>query len=183
MVILDPIPVEATASELDCQNADGTQLLGYDDISGYGPFRYVWDNNEWNNAWGDPANWTLAFDSLFAMTDDDGMLLPNHNIELVVIDQCGKSFTFAQEVLYPVMTEAEICGGSQQDFPAFNSAILIQDVLYNGQSFFSGSPGVPLTVDATAVGERWKLNGISANDVDEIWQGIITLLDLSLIHI
>ena len=177
VVILDPIPVEATASELDCQNADGTQLLGYDDISGYGPFRYVWDNNEWNNAWADPANWTLAFDSLFAMTDNDGMLLPNHNIELVVIDQCGKSFTFAQEVLYPVMTEAEICGGSQQDFPAFNSAILIQDVLYNGQSFFSGSPGAPLTVDATAVGERWKLNGISANDVDEIWQGLITLLD------
>ena len=40
------------------------------------------------------------------MTDDEGTLLPIHNIELIVIDQCGKAFTFEQEVLYPVMTEA-----------------------------------------------------------------------------
>lgn len=184
VVILDPIPVEATPSELGCQNADGTQLLGYDDISGYGPFRYIWDNNEWNNAWEDSTNWTVDFDSLFTMTDDNGMLLPNHNIELVVIDQCGKSFTFVDEVLYPVMTEAEICGGDTQDFPAFNSAILVHDVQFNGISIVTVNPSdfpidaePPVIVRADSVGGNLQLGAIQAAEVEENWEGIFTLLD------
>ena len=178
VVILDPIPVEATPSDVDCQNLDGTQVLGYDDITGYGPFRYVWDNNEWNNAWADPADWTVSFDSLFTMTDDEGALLPSHNIELIVIDQCGKAFTFEQEVLYPVMTEAEICGGNTQDFPAFNSGILVEDVRFNGVSLITNNlSDVPLIVDATETGERWKLNGIVADVVEDTWQGVLTLVD------
>ena len=178
VVILDPIPVEATPSDVDCQNLDGTQVLGYDNITGYGPFRYVWDNNEWNNAWADPADWTLSFDSLFTMTDDEGALLPSHNIELIVIDQCGKAFTFEQEVLYPVMTEAEICGGNTQDFPAFNSGILVEDVRFNGVSLITNNlSDVPLIVDATETGERWKLNGIVADVVEDTWQGVLTLVD------
>ena len=178
VVILDPIPVEATPSEVDCQNLDGTQVLGYDNITGYGPFRYVWDNNEWNNAWADPADWTVSFDSLFTMTDDEGALLPSHNIELIVIDQCGKAFTFEQEVLYPVMTEAEICGGNTQDFPAFNSGILVEDVRFNGVSLITNNlSDVPLIVDATETGERWKLNGIVADVVEDTWQGVLTLVD------
>ena len=178
VVILDPIPVEATPSDVDCQNLDGTQVLGYDNITGYGPFRYVWDNNEWNNAWADPADWTVSFDSLFTMTDDEGALLPSHNIELIVIDQCGKAFTFEQEVLYPVMTEAEICGGNTQDFPAFNSGILVEDVRFNGVSLITNNlSDVPLIVDATETGERWKLNGIVADVVEDTWQGVLTLVD------
>ena len=178
VVILDPIPVEATPSNVDCQNLDGTQVLGYDNITGYGPFRYVWDNNEWNNAWADPADWTVSFDSLFTMTDDEGALLPSHNIELIVIDQCGKAFTFEQEVLYPVMTEAEICGGNTQDFPAFNSGILVEDVRFNGVSLITNNlSDVPLIVDATETGERWKLNGIVADVVEDTWQGVLTLVD------
>lgn len=177
VVILDPIPVQATASEVDCQNLDGTQVLGYDNISGYGPFNYVWDGNVWNNALEDPADWVTSFDSLFTMTDAEGQLQSSHIIELIVVDQCGKSFPFEQEVLYPVMTEAEICGGAQQDFPAFNSGILVEDVLYNGISFITGSPDAPLTVDVTANGERWKLNGISADVVEDTWQGAVTLID------
>lgn len=177
VVILDPIPVEAAASEVDCQNLDGTQVLGYDNITGYGPFNYVWDGNVWNNASEDPADWVTSFDSLFTMTDAEGQLQSSHIIELIVIDQCGKSFSFEQEVLYPVMTEAEICGGAQQDFPAFNSGILIEDVLYNGISFITGSPDAPLTVDVSANGDRWKLNGISADVVEDTWQGTLTLVD------
>ena len=178
VVILDPIPVEATPSDVDCQSLDGTQVLGYDNITGYGPFRYVWDNNEWNNAWADPADWTVSFDSLFTMTDDEGALLPSHNIELIVIDQCGKAFTFEQEVLYPVMTEAEICGGNTQDFPAFNSGILVEDVRFNGVSLITNNlSDVPLIVDATETGERWKLNGIVAEVVEDTWQGVLTLVD------
>ena len=177
VVILDPIPVQATASEVGCQNLDGTQVLGYDNISGYGPFNFVWDGIEWDNALEDPANWVTSFDSLFTMTDAEGQLQSSHIVELIVVDQCGKSFAFEQEVLYPVMTEAEICGGAQQDFPAFNSGILVEDVLYNGISFITGSPDAPLTVDVTANGERWKLNGISADVVEDTWQGMVTLID------
>lgn len=177
VVILDPIPVQATASEVGCQNLDGTQVLGYDNISGYGPFHFVWDGIEWDNASEDPANWVTSFDSLFTMTDAEGQLQSSHIVELIVVDQCGKSFAFEQEVLYPVMTEAEICGGAQQDFPAFNSGILVEDVLYNGISFITGSPDAPLSVDVTANGERWKLNGISADDVEDTWQGMVTLID------
>ena len=177
VVILDPIPVQATASEVGCQNLDGTQVLGYDNISGYGPFNFVWDGIEWDNASEDPANWVTSFDSLFTMTDAEGQLQSSHIVELIVVDQCGKSFAFEQEVLYPVMTEAEICGGAQQDFPAFNSGILVEDVLYNGISFITGSPDAPLTVDVTANGERWKLNGISADAVEDTWQGLVTLID------
>ena len=45
VVILDPLPVEAVPSPVSCLDDDGNQTLGYDNISGYGPFRFVWDGN------------------------------------------------------------------------------------------------------------------------------------------
>ena len=70
------------------------------------------------------------------------------------------------------MTEAEICGGNTQDFPAFNSGILVEDVRFNGVSLITNNlSDVPLIVDATETGERWKLNGIVADVVEDTWQG------------
>ena len=75
-------------------------------------------------------------------------------------------------------TEAEICGGNTQDFPAFNSGILVEDVRFNGVSLITNNlSDVPLIVDATETGERWKLNGIVADVVEDTWQGILTLVD------
>ena len=114
VVILDPLPVQATPSSVDCINMNGTQVLGYDNIVGYGPFQYVWDGNVWNNAVEDPSEWVTSFDSLFTMTDADGELIDTHEIPLIVIDQCGKSHSFVEEVLYPVIQEEEICGGTRR---------------------------------------------------------------------
>ena len=178
VVILDPLPVQATPSSVDCINMNGTQVLGYDNIVGYGPFQYVWDGNVWNNAVEDPSEWVTSFDSLFTMTDADGELIDTHEIPLIVIDQCGKSHSFVEEVLYPVIQEEEICGGDTEDFPAYNVGIPVQDVRYEGASLINTTLGaVPFTVEATASGDFWILDGIVAQAVEINWQDSITLVD------
>ncbi len=176
VVILDPVPIEATPAVRACQNADGTQVLGYANITGYGPFQYVWDGNVWNNADMDPSEWTITFDSLFSMTNAEGELVASHIVPLEITDQCGKSVVHEQQVLYPVIFEAEICSGDGQSFPAFNAGIPVSDVRANGQSIlntFAG--GIPVTVDAQSVGDHWLLQDIRAND--QSWQGILALED------
>ena len=174
VVILDPIPVEATPSDVDCQNLDKPKSSVTTTSQGTAlPLRLGQQRMEQRMG---RCRLDGVFDSLFTMTDDEGALLPSHNIELIVIDQ--KAFTFEQEVLYPVMTEAEICGGNTQDFPAFNSGILDEDVRFNGVSLITNNlSDVPLIVDATETGERWKLNGIVADVVEDTWQGVLTLVD------
>ena len=157
---------------------NGTQVLGYDNIVGYGPFQYIWDGNVWNNAAEDPSEWVTSFDSLFTMTDADGELIDTHEIPLIVIDQCGKSHSFVEEVLYPVIQEEEICGGNTEDFPAYNVGIPVQDVRYEGASLINTTLGaVPFTVEATASGDFWILDGIVAQAVEINWQDSITLVD------
>ena len=129
VVILDPLPIVATPSERDCINLDGTQVLGYDNISGYGPFRYIWDGNVWNNAWFDPSEWTVSFDSLFTMTNASGDLIGSHAPELVIVDQCGKTVTHVQDITYPVAQDGELCVGGQKDFPMLFPYTPVSDVL------------------------------------------------------
>ena len=69
VVILDPLPVEAVPSPVSCLDEAGNQTLGYDNISGYGPFQFVWDGNPWSNANEAPSEWVTSFDSLFSMTN------------------------------------------------------------------------------------------------------------------
>ena len=176
VVILDPIPIVATPSTKDCENLNGTQELGYDNIVGYGPFNYVWDGNPWPNATEDPSAWTVTFDSLFTMTDASGQLQAGHIIPLVITDQCGKSVTHEIEVLYPVIYETEICAGDQQDFPAYNVGIPVADVRHNGNSLINTSVGgVPLTVNANAVGDNWLLESLAAGGLQ--WADTLTLVD------
>jgi len=176
VVILDPLPVEVTPMTVPCQSLDGEQMLGYDNITGYGPFRYVWDGNEWNNAWLDAADWTTTFDSVFSVFNEYDELIPELTVPLQVIDQCGKVFDFEQQVRYPIIFDDEICLDERQDFPALNADIYVEDVRYNGASLISGSPlGDLLRVDATTVGDRYKLNDLIAGSVP--WEGVITLVD------
>lgn len=176
VVIMDPIPIVATPSVVGCQGLDGTQELGYDNISGYGPFNYNWNGNVWSNATEDPGDWTVTFDSVFVMTDASGHLIPGHIIPLQITDQCGKSVIHDIEVLYPVMFETEICTNDRQDFPAYNAGIPISDVRYNGNSLVNGSVnGVPLTVDANAVGDNWSLEALVSSGYQ--WADTLTLVD------
>ena len=177
VAIIDPVPVEATPAPVGCLQSDGLQLLGYTDITGYGPFNFIWDDVEWNNAeWGSDA-WVTSIDSLFSMTNDNGELVSSHNIELTIIDQCGKTHNFEQVVLHPVMTGEEICFEDQLDFPMFNPAIPVEDVTYNGVSVFANSNplGDNLNINATEVDDFWRLNSISSGMVG--WEGTLTIVD------
>lgn len=176
VVILDPIPVTVEAMAPPCQSLDGEQVLGYDNISGYGPFRYVWDGNVWNNAWADASEWTTSFDSVFSVFNAFEELLPELTVPLQVIDQCGKVFNFEQQVRYPIIFDDEVCLDDRQDFPALNADVFVEDVRFNGASLISGSPlGDTLWVDATVVGDRYKLNDLVAGPYP--WEGTVTLID------
>ena len=177
VAILDPVPVVANPSPVGCLQPDGQQLLGYDDITGYGPFNFIWDGVEWNNAeWGSDA-WVTSIDSLFDMTNDNGDLVPSHNIELTVIDQCGKEHVFEQLVLHPVMLDADICFEDLLDYPMFNPSIPVEDVTYQGVSVFANSNplGDNLTINASEEGDLWRLNSISSGLNG--WTGTLTIVD------
>lgn len=176
VVILDPLPVEVTPMTAPCQTLDGTQMLGYDNVTGYGPFRYVWGGNVWNNAWEDASEWTTSFDSIFSVLDAEGELVPELTVAIEVIDQCGKVYDFEQQVRFPIIFDDEICLDDRQDFPALNGDVFIEDVRYNGASLITGTPlGNLLRVDASPVGDRYKLNEIISGT--EPWEGVITLVD------
>ena len=182
VVILDPLPVEAIPSPVSCLDENGNQTLGYDDISGYGPFNFVWDGNLWNNAGEDPSEWVTSFDSLFSMTNTEGQLISSHNIELTVIDQCNKPFVFEQIVYHPVITETEICFDDRQDFPMFNPGIPIVDLLLGGESVLADDIlGDTLLFDITSAGSTvdgaalWRLNAIESGSYG--WERVLTMVD------
>ena len=184
VVILDPLPVEAVPSPVSCLDGDGNQTLGYDNISGYGPFRFVWDGNPWSNATEDPSEWVTSFDSLFSMTNAEGQLLSSRSIELTVIDQCNKPFVFEQIINHPVITETEICFEDRQDFPMFNSGIPIVDLLLGGESVLDPDNdflGDTLVIDRTSEGTTlggealWRLNAIESGSFG--WERVLTMVD------
>jgi hypothetical protein len=180
VAILDPIPVIAQASDPECLSPDGTQALGYVSISGYGPFNFQWDGSELPYDPLDTASWTsgLSLDSIFDMTDEEGTLIPTHNIVLRVQDQCQDWHEFTQVIEHPVISPTEICGGDNQEFPMFNPSIPVQDVLYNGQSLLGGNvSSSQIKVSATQIGDHWILNNISANLVTERWVGNLVMID------
>ena len=180
VVILDPLPVEVTPMTVPCQSLDGEQQLGYDNVTGYGPFNYVWGPPgqviEWDNASEDPSEWTTSFDGVFSVFDQYDELVPTLTVPLQVVDQCGKVFNFTQEVRYPIIFDDEICLDERQDFPALNADVYVEDVRFNGASLITGLPlGDTLYVDANAVGDRFKLNDIVAGSYP--WEGVLTLID------
>ena len=180
VAILDPIPVIAQASDPECLSPDGTQALGYVSISGYGPFNFQWDGSELPYDPLDTASWTsgLSLDSIFDMTDEEGKLIPTHNIVLRVQDQCQDWHEFTQVIEHPVISPTEICGGDNQEFPMFNPSIPVQDVLYNGQSLLGGNvSSSQIKVSATQTGDHWILNNVSANLVTERWVGNLVMID------
>ena len=180
VAILDPVPVNAQASEPGCLNPDGTQLLSYSNIKGYGPFNFEWDGSDLLYDPLDTASWnlTLSLDSLFDMTDEEGELIPTHDILLRVQDQCQVWHDFNQVIEHPVISPTEICGGDNQEFPMFNPSIPVQDVLYNGQSLLSGTvSSSQIKVNASQTGDHWTLNNISANLVTQRWVGNVVMVD------
>ena len=178
VVLLDPIPIEAFPSPLSCIDDNGDQTLGYDLITGYGPFQYVWDGNVWNNASHPSNEWTASFDSTFNFLDAAGNLSPETDVDLVVEDQCGNVITHRIPVLHPVAFEDELCPLEEIPFPAFNHGIPVSDVLYGGVSILNDADsGIPLIAHATASGSFWKLSGLEALETSISWGETLTLVD------
>ena len=184
VVILDPLPVEAVPSPVSCLDEAGNQPLGYDNISGYGPFQFVWDGNPWSNANEAPSEWVTSFDSLFSMTNAEGELIPSRAIELTVVDQCNKPHAFEQIVYHPVLTETEICFDDRQDFPMFNPGIPIVDLLLDGESILDQNNSIlgdTLSIDRTNAGNTldgnalWRLNAIESGSFG--WERVLTMVD------
>lgn len=178
VVIVDPVPIEATPSALGCINSNGTQSLGYDNITGYGPFVYTWDERPWNNAGEDSNDWTVQFDSLFNMVDADGQLPPSTLVDLVIRDQCGKSITHTLEVLHPVAFDDDLCPLEVIEFPMHNDGIPVSDVLYGGVSILNtNESGMPLLAHAVAQNDHWRLTDLEALDTPVSWGETLTLID------
>ena len=153
VVLVDPIPIVPTPAPLSCLEEDGSQTLGYDDISGYGPFMYEWDGDPWGNATQAPGAWTVQFDSTFSFVDGSGQLAFETMVDLSITDQCGKSLLHTIPVLHPVATETALCPLEAIEFPAENDGIPVADVLYNGVSILNNpESGVPLLANATPAG-------------------------------
>lgn len=178
VVLLDPLPIEFVPSAIPCLSNAGSQVLGYDAISGYGPFNYTWEGREWHNALEGPNAWSVSFDSTFSMLDNAGDLVPNHLITLVAEDQCGDTASHTLEVLHPVIFETELCGGERIEFPSHNDGIPIADVQINGTSILNGFAGTaPLSAMAVAEGTHWVLHDLHANEVTMTWNGLVSVID------
>lgn len=178
VVIVDPVPIEASPSALECINANGTQSLGYDNITGYGPFVYTWDGRTWNNANQDQSAWTVQFDSLFNMVDGNGQLPPATLVDLQIEDQCGKAITHTLEVLHPVAFDDELCPLEIIEFPMHNDGIPISDVLYGGVSILNtDESGMPLIAHAVEEDGAWRLTDLEALDTPVSWGESLSIVD------
>lgn len=178
VVLVDPIPIDPTPAPLSCLAEDGSQTLGYEDISGYGPFMYNWDGDDWGNATQVPGAWTVQFDSTFSFVDAAGQLASETLVELSITDQCGKTLVHTIPVLHPVVTETSLCPLEAIEFPADNDGIPVADVLYNGVSILNNpESGVPLLANATPQGNHWVLDGLEALATPASWYEPLSLVD------
>ena len=178
VVIVDPIPIVATPAALGCIDPDGTQTLGYSNVTGYGPFEYTWDGRTWNNAAQPMADWTVQFDSLFDMLDAQGQLPPATLVELVIEDQCGETVIHPIEVFHPVAFDDELCPLEIIEFPMHNDGIPVSDVLYGGVSILNTTEsGVPLHAFAVPEEGYWRLTDLEALDTPVAWEETLTLID------
>ena len=178
VVLVDPIPILPSPAPLSCLADDGSQTLGYDDISGYGPFMYEWYGDPWGNATQAPGAWTAQFDSTFFFIDGSGQLASETLVGLSITDQCGKTLLHTIPVLHPVATETALCPLEAIEFPADNDGIPVADVLYNGVSILNNSDsGVPLLANATLQGEHWVLDGLEALATSVSWHEPLSLVD------
>ena len=178
VVIVDPIPIQVKQNELDCITSDGLRTVGYEEIIGYGPFQYVWDDRVWNNASQPSSEWTNAFDSLVTVLDDEGELMPYRSVKLQITDQCGKALIDEIALIQPVARAAELCPGERIEFPAYNGSIPVANVLFNGESIVNSLPlGSPFLAHAIAEEPGWKLTSLEALGNNGVVEGTLSLID------
>ena len=176
LLILDPIPMEASSLPLDCIEDPGVQTVAFEGIEGFGPFDQMWEVSPS----GDETGWMemagLATSTEVDMIDSSGQLMPNVHVALSLMDQCGHVAQFHADIEHIVAQAAQLCVDSAFGFPAANAHLPVLDVLIDGVSYFDNVMlQDTLTIAADSVDGHWMLDSVSTGPFD--WTGIVTLVD------
>ena len=176
VLILDPIPMEASTLPLDCIEDPGVQTVAFEGIEGFGPFDQMWevspsgDETEWMEMAG------LATSTEVDMIDSSGQLMPNVHVALSLMDQCGHVAQFHVDIEHIVMQASQLCVDSAFGFPAANAHLPVLDVLIDGVSYFDNVMlQDTLTIAADSVDGHWMLDSVYTGPFD--WTGIVTVVD------
>ena len=176
LVILDPIPLNANAMDLACEGSDTTQLVGFEDITGFGPLSFMWEGAGLLNETSGTLDSPSVLENGVSLVDEEGLPLANAMVSLTLTDQCGNESVFEQDLQRVVVAPAGWCVDSTYALPLVNDDIPVLDLTVDGMSLL-GSELLQdtLTVHATQVNDLWVLDSLTTGSFD--WSGIVTLVD------
>ena len=134
LVILDPIPMNANAMDLACEGSDTTQVVGFQDITGFGPLNYTWGGVGVLNGTSGTFDSTSVLENTIGLVDEEGQPLANTVVSLTLTDQCGNVTAFEQDVERAVVVPAGWCVDSTYALPVVNGDIPVLDLTLDGMS-------------------------------------------------
>ena len=176
LVILDPIPMNANAMDLACEGSDSTQLVGFENITGFGPLSYAWGEAGVLNGSSGMLDSTSVLENGVSLVDQEGHPLANATVNLTLTDQCGDVAVFEQNLRRAVVVPAGWCVDSTHALPVFNGDIPVLDLTLDGMSLLGNDLlQDTLAVHATQVNGLWTLDSLTTGSVD--WSGTVTLVD------
>lgn len=176
LLILDPIPMEASSPPLDCIEDPGVQTVAFEGIEGFGPFDQMWEVSPSGEETGWMELTGLATSTEVDMIDSTGQLMPDVHVVLSLMDQCGHVAQVHVDIEHIVMQAAQFCVDSAFGFPAANSHLPVLDVLIDGVSYFDNVMlQDTLTIEADSVDGHWMLDSVSTGAFD--WTGMVTVVD------
>ena len=176
LVILDPIPTNANAMDLSCEGSDTTQLVGFEDITGFGPLSYAWGGSGVLDGPSGMLDGTSVLENGLSLVNEDGLPLANAMVHLTLTDQCGNQTVFEQDFQRAVVVPAGLCVDSTYALPVVNGDLLILDLTTDGMSLLGNDLlQDTLIIHATQVNGLWTLDSLTTGSVD--WSGTVTLVD------
>ena len=176
LVILDPIPMNANAKDLACEGSDSTQVVGFEDITGFGPLSYAWGGAGVLNGTSGTLDSSSVLEYGVSLVDQEGHPLANAMVDLTLTDQCGNVTVFEQDFQRAVVVPAGLCVDSTYALPVVNGDIPILDLTTDGMSLLGNDLlQDTLVIHATQVNGLWTLDSLTTGSVD--WSGTVTLVD------
>ena len=173
---MDPIPKNAKALVLSCYGSDSTQVVGFEDITGFGPLSYAWGGAGLLNSTFGTLDSTSVLENGVGLVDQEGHPLVNAMVNLTLTDQCGDVTVFEQDLRRAVVVPAGWCVDSTYALPMVNGDIPVLDLTMDGMSLLGNDLlQDTLTVHATQVNGLWTLDSLTTGSVD--WSGTVTLVD------
>jgi hypothetical protein len=176
LIILDPIPTNANAMDLACEGSDTTQLVGFEDITGFGPLSYAWGGSGVLYGTSGMIDGTSVLENGLSLVNEEGLPLANAMVDLTLTDQCGNVTVFEQDFQRAVVVPAGLCVDSTYALSVVNGDIAILDLTTDGMSLLGNDLlQDTLTIHATQVNGLWTLDSLTTGSMD--WSGTVTLVD------